>query len=74
MFVIDSGGFPNNLLLFGFNIAKQISLFLHVLITETFWTSNGPKLSATLFFWEIEDREKNKSTGNATREEREGTI
>jgi hypothetical protein len=29
--------------------------------------SNGPKLFATSFFWEIEDREKKKSMGNVRR-------
>jgi hypothetical protein len=32
-------------------------------LSRTFWTSNGPKLFATSFFREIEDREKN-SMGN----------
>jgi hypothetical protein len=31
LFAIGSEGFPNNPLSFGFNTAKQISLFLHVL-------------------------------------------
>jgi hypothetical protein len=75
LFAIDFGGFLNNSLSLCFNIVKQIFLFFHVFwLSRNFRTSNGPNIFATLFFREIEDREKNKSTGNAMRQERGGTM
>jgi hypothetical protein len=74
MFSIDSRDFLNDPLSFGFNTTKQIFVFSHILIFRAFRTSNGSNLFATSFFQEIEDHEKKKSMGDATRRKRGPTM
>jgi hypothetical protein len=73
LFAIHSGNFLNNPLLFGFNTTKRIFLFLHIFDFEgPSRRQTDPKFLSCHFFWEIKDREKKKSMGDAMRQERGG--
>jgi hypothetical protein len=74
MFSIESGDFQNNPLLFGFNIGKQIYLFLHAF---DFRGPSGRQMDTNFFsphfLGNRRDREK-RSMGNATRQGRGPTM